>query len=181
MQPAPVDLDAEQLLEPHVAEVDVRAEVVEQRELAALVRRLERDRAVAERLDEALRMRAVQLPALVEEADAFGALARLDDELHGTGVGVSTVSPGFIRDAGMFAESGVKLPPGVGTKTPDDVARAVVGAIEKGRADIDVAPVTFKFGGRISNMAPSLIAALNRRLGSEKVGKAMAEGQADKR
>ena len=33
------------------------------------------------------------------------------------GVGVSTVFPGFIRDAGMFAETGAKLPPYVGTKT----------------------------------------------------------------
>src|SRR3954462_7627058 len=31
-------------------------------------------------------------------------------DLHDSGVGVSTVFPGFIRDAGMFADSGVKLP-----------------------------------------------------------------------
>ena len=30
------------------------------------------------------------------------------------GVGVSLVSPGFIRDAGMFADAGAKPPPGIG-------------------------------------------------------------------
>ena len=42
----------------------------------------------------------------------------LRQDLAPHGVGVSLVSPGFIRDAGMFADSGVKLPPGAGTKTP---------------------------------------------------------------
>ena len=46
----------------------------------------------------------------------------LNEELRGTGVGATTVFPGFIRDAGMFADSGVKLPRGVGTRTPDEVA-----------------------------------------------------------
>ena len=43
----------------------------------------------------------------------------LSEELRGTGVGVTTVFPGFIRDAGMFHESGAKLPRGVGTRTPE--------------------------------------------------------------
>ena len=50
------------------------------------------------------------------------------------------VFPGFIRDAGMFADSGVKLPPGVGTRSPEDVARGVVDAIERNRGEVDVAP-----------------------------------------
>ena len=36
----------------------------------------------------------------------------LRTDLVPEGVGVSLVSPGFIRDAGMFAESGAKPPPG---------------------------------------------------------------------
>ena len=50
----------------------------------------------------------------------------LHGDLHGTGVGVTTVFPGFIRDAGMFHDSGTELPRGVGTRTPDQVAAAVV-------------------------------------------------------
>ena len=53
-----------------------------------------------------------------------GFAAALRADLHHSGVGVSCVFPGFIRDVGMFAESGIKLPPGVGTRSPQDVARA---------------------------------------------------------
>lgn len=34
-------------------------------------------------------------------------------DLDGTGVGVTHVAPSFIRDAGMFADGGIDLPPGV--------------------------------------------------------------------
>ena len=54
----------------------------------------------------------------------------LREDLAPKGVGVSVILPGFISDAGMFADSGAKLPPYVGTKRPEDVARAVVKAIE---------------------------------------------------
>ena len=43
---------------------------------------------------------------------AFG----LRTDLAPRGVGVSVVSPGFVRDAGMFADSGAKTPPGIGTR-----------------------------------------------------------------
>lgn len=62
-------------------------------------------------------------------------------DLHDTGVGVSSVNPGFVREAGMFHDSGAKPPPGMGTASPQDVGRAVRGAIEENRADVDVAPV----------------------------------------
>ena len=58
----------------------------------------------------------------------------LREDLHGTGVGVTTIFPGFIRGAGMFHESGTQLPPFAGTKTPEDVAKAVVRGIQSGRA-----------------------------------------------
>jgi hypothetical protein len=38
-------------------------------------------------------------------------------DLHGTGVGVSLVLPGPIRDAGMWADTGVTLPRGTGTRS----------------------------------------------------------------
>ena len=53
----------------------------------------------------------------------FAAAMRMD--LHGTGVSSSCVFPGFIHGAGIFADSGAKLPPGVGTRSPEDVADAV--------------------------------------------------------
>jgi len=105
----------------------------------------------------------------------------LREDLHASGVGVSTVFPGFIRDAGLFADSGVKLPPGVGTRTPEDVARAVVRAIERNRAEIDVAPLALRAGTILAGVVPELAANVSRRLGSEKIAHAVGSTQQDKR
>jgi short-subunit dehydrogenase len=105
----------------------------------------------------------------------------LNVELGGTGVGVTTVFPGFIRDAGMFADSRVKLPPGVGTSSPQDVADAVVAGIEKNKAEVNVAPMAMRSGARLFGAAPGVVVALGRRLGGERLAAAVAEGQRDKR
>jgi uncharacterized protein len=105
----------------------------------------------------------------------------LNEELRGTGVGVTTVFPGFIRAAGMFADSGAKLPRGVGTRTPEDVAEAVIEGIDKERAEIDVAPLSLTSGARLFGVAPGLVAGINRRLGADPLAGAIAEGQRDKR
>ena len=105
----------------------------------------------------------------------------LNEELRGSGVGATTVFPGFIREAGMFADSGAKLPRGVGTRTPEDVAQAVIRGIEKGRAEVDVAPLPLAYGARLFGIAPGLIAGINRRLGSDPLAASIAEGQRDKR
>ena len=102
-------------------------------------------------------------------------------ELRESGVGVSTIFPGFIREAGMFAEAGVKLPPGVGTRTPRDVANAVVSAIERNRAEVDVAPVTLRVGSAISGLAPEMAARVTRAMGGDKVVGQLADGQREKR
>ena len=57
---------------------------------------------------------------------ALGLRADLDP----LGIGVSLVSPGTIREAGMYADSGAKPIPGLGTGSPEQVAAAVVKAIE---------------------------------------------------
>jgi uncharacterized protein len=105
----------------------------------------------------------------------------LHDELRGSGVGATTVFPGFIREAGMFADSRVKLRRGVGTRSPDDVARAVIEGIERNRAEIDVAPFSLSSGARMFGVAPNLITAVNRRLGATELADDIAEGQRDKR
>jgi uncharacterized protein len=105
----------------------------------------------------------------------------LREDLRDAGVGVSVVLPGFIRDSGMFHDAGVKLPAFVGTKTPDDVGAAVVRAIERDRAEIDVAPLGLRAGAAFSGLAPELSARVQRRLGGAKVADAMARGQQDKR
>jgi short-subunit dehydrogenase len=105
----------------------------------------------------------------------------LREDLRDGGVGVSTVFPGFIRDAGMFAEAGVELPKGVATRSPQDVAAGVVRAIEQNRAEVDVAPLTLRVGALASGVAPELAARVSRRLGNAKVTRALAEGQRAKR
>ena len=110
-----------------------------------------------------------------------GFAAALRAELRRSGVGVSTVMPGFIRDAGMFADSGVKLPPGIGTRSPDDVAAAVVKAIEHNRGELDVAPLPLRAGAMLANLAPELAGSVGRRLGAENISRKMESGQRVKR
>jgi uncharacterized protein len=105
----------------------------------------------------------------------------LRGDLGPRGVGVSTVFPGFIRDAGMFHESGTKLPKGVGTSTPDDVAAAVLKAITADKGEIDVAPAGIRMGTAFAQLAPATSARVAKRLGSDKIAKELASGQADKR
>jgi uncharacterized protein len=107
--------------------------------------------------------------------------AGLREDLLGSGVGVTTVCPGFISDAGMFAEADVKLPPGVGTRTPEQVAAAVVKGIEENKGELDVAPLGLRLGARLWGVSPATVGGLQRRLGSLRLSDALAAGQRDKR
>jgi uncharacterized protein len=109
----------------------------------------------------------------------FALALRADLRTHG--VGVSAIYPGFIRDAGIFAESGTRLPPGVGTRSPEDVARAVVKAIEHNRAEIEVAPLSLRVGTAIAAQAPELASRVSRHMGSERIASDMASASASKR
>jgi uncharacterized protein len=105
----------------------------------------------------------------------------LREDLRPRGVGVSTVFPGFIRDAGMFHESGAKLPGYVGTKRPNDVARAVIKAIEHDRSEIDVAPLPLRVGTAFASVAPEAAAIVQRRLGANDVAQRITDAQREKR
>jgi uncharacterized protein len=110
-----------------------------------------------------------------------GFASALRADLRESGVGVSAIFPGFIRDAGMFADADVKLPPGIGTRSPQDVARAVVSAIERNRGEIDVAPLPLRASTVFAGITPELAASVARRLGSEDITRKMEAGQRDKR
>jgi len=111
-----------------------------------------------------------------------GFAGALRSDLHGTGIGVSAIFPGFIRDAGMFADAGVKLPfYAGGTKTPEQVAEATLRAIERNRGEIDVAPFSLKIGSTISGVLPEISAAVTRKMGGAKISAQFARGQLDKR
>jgi short-subunit dehydrogenase len=110
-----------------------------------------------------------------------GFASGLREDAAEKGIGVTVVFPGFVSDAGLFADSGVRLPRWVGTRTPDQVAVAVVRAIERDQAEVDVAPLGLRLGTRIAALAPVTSARIQRRLGSERIADAIAEGQRDKR
>ncbi len=97
------------------------------------------------------------------------------------GVGLSIVEPGFVRDAGMFAESGATLPPGVRTVSPEQVAAKVVHAIEKDRAEVVVAPLELRIGTAVGGIFPTLSATIQRAGGADRVAASMVERQRDKR
>jgi short-subunit dehydrogenase len=105
----------------------------------------------------------------------------LREDLRPHGVGVSIVLPGFIREAGMFAEAQVELPRMVGTRSPEDVAAGVLRAIDRNRAEVEVAPIPLRLGATFAALAPQLASTASRLMGGEKVASDLAEGQRDKR
>ncbi len=86
-------------------------------------------------------------------------------DLLGTGVGVSLLFPGFVRQAGMFANSGATLPWGLGTVSPAAVAAGAVRAIRHNKAEVVVAPVALRAGAFIGALTPRLSASVQARLG----------------
>ncbi len=93
-------------------------------------------------------------------------------ELAPHGIGCSLVSPGFIRDAGMFADGDIDLPPGVRTKSPADVAAGIVKAITRNPTEVFVSPSELRVASTLSTIAPGLAAFVQDKLNvSERVGR----------
>jgi len=101
----------------------------------------------------------------------------LGQELRHSGVGVSVINPTYVRDAGMWAETGITPHPLAGQVTPDQVAEAVVRAIKQNRPEVDVAPL----GTRLAAAMPRLVAPMARRLGATAFPPAAVERQLAKR
>ena len=104
----------------------------------------------------------------------------LREDLRGTGVSASLVAPGFVRDAGMFADSGAQAPTGMGTATPEQVSAAVVEAIEKDRGETNVAPLRQAQAAKFAGRHPELAGRLSNKA-AVKAGDEVARGQAEKR
>jgi short-subunit dehydrogenase len=103
------------------------------------------------------------------------------EDMHPQGVGVSIVSPGFVREAGMFHDAASKPPPGLGTTTPGKVAKAVVEAIRRDRNEITVAPLRQRLLAEFGYRHPEFAARAQRRSGADRIAAKLAKGQADKR
>jgi uncharacterized protein len=104
----------------------------------------------------------------------------LREDLRPHGVGVSSVFPGPVREAGMLATAGVKVPR-IGTRSPQHVAAATLLAIDKNLAEVTVAPWGLRLATFLGGVAPDFAAALARRTGGDKLIAAVSEGQRTKR
>jgi uncharacterized protein len=128
--------------------------------------------------------RAASAGASVYCATKFGlrglALS-LRAELAASGVGVTLVEPGFIGEAGMYGDTDIKLPRGVGTRRPDDVADVVVRAIERNRGVVTVATPGLGAGAHVAGLVPDFAAWATRRMGSERLTLQFEDQQAGKR
>lgn len=108
---------------------------------------------------------------------ALGLRADLDPQ----GIGVSLVSPGTIREAGMYSDSGAPPLPGLGTGTPDQVAAAVVKAIEKNKVEVTVAPPQQRLLAHFALAAPGISVKVASGEQGQKAAATVAKGQSDKR
>lgn len=100
----------------------------------------------------------------------------LRTDLAPTGIGVSLVSPGFIREAGMFADSGAKPPPGMGTAEPAQVGDAVVKAVERDKVEIAVAPLQQRALAHLGLASPSMAVRAQSGAAGRKAAEAIAAG-----
>ncbi|HEX7060254.1 MAG TPA: SDR family NAD(P)-dependent oxidoreductase [Solirubrobacterales bacterium] len=100
----------------------------------------------------------------------------LRQDIGPKGVGSSLVSPGFIREAGMFADAGGESPPGLGTGTPEQVGAAVVKAIEHDKTEVTVAPLLQRTLAHVGLASPNI--AIRAQSGStgQKAAAALADG-----
>lgn len=105
----------------------------------------------------------------------------LREDLRSDGVGVSVVLPGFISDAGLFADAHGQVPPWIGTRTSEQVAAATVRAVERNEAEVSVAPALLRAGAAFASVAPAAAAAMRRLTGSDRIAHELSRGQLDKR
>jgi short-subunit dehydrogenase len=103
------------------------------------------------------------------------------EDLRRSGVGVSLVVPGFIARAGMYADADVKLPAVASTRSPEQVAAAVIRAIERNPAEIFVAPLPLRVGAAFASVAPAPAALASRLMGSDRIAAQFAAAQRAKR
>ncbi len=102
-------------------------------------------------------------------------------DLAGGRIGSSLVSPGFVRDAGMFADTGAKTPPGIGTARPEQVGRAVVEAIQHNRVEITVAPLQMRAMAHVGMALPGLSLRMQTGQAGQRMAESVASAQLEKR
>jgi len=105
----------------------------------------------------------------------------LREELWGTGVGVSVISPTFVSEAGMWAVTGLKPNPIAGEVSPGQVADAVWTSITKNKREIDVVPIQLRTVLKLQALTPGVFATTARWMGATRSNEDLDERQRDKR
>lgn len=77
-------------------------------------------------------------------------------EHKGTGIRFSTIFPGYVREVGMFARFGKKSPWIIGSCSPNQVAQAVINAIQKGKIEKIVNDIPLRYSFIINELSPKL-------------------------
>ena len=108
---------------------------------------------------------------------AFGLAA----DLAGSPVSITLVAPGFVREAGMFADSGADAPPGLGTTTPERVAEAVLKSVDSKKIEIAVAPIVQRAMAHVGLISPHVSHRAQSGQAGQSAADALAAGQTDKR
>lgn len=118
-------------------------------------------------------------PYAASKAGLIGFTQSLRAEYRGTGVSASVVCPGFVREAGMFADASARArrqPSRVlGTTTPNAVAAAVVRCIERDLPEVVVNPGPTRLLLAVLALAPSFGEWFARRAGVTDIFRAWAE------
>lgn len=97
-------------------------------------------------------------------------------ELVGTGVSIYTICPGYISNYGMLADTGIPAPKLAGISKAEDVAKAVIRAMEKNQVEVIVnGNIIMQFFTKlllaIEQLLPRLTDAVNRYLGVTRLNK----------
>ncbi|HWQ27660.1 MAG TPA: SDR family NAD(P)-dependent oxidoreductase [Dehalococcoidia bacterium] len=118
-------------------------------------------------------------PYAASKAGLIGFTQSLRAEYRGTGVSASVVCPGFVREAGMFADARARVdrePSRIlGTTTPQAVADAVVRCVERDLPEALVNPGPTRLLMAILALAPSFGEWFARRAGVTDIFRAWAE------
>lgn len=97
-----------------------------------------------------------------------GMSSSLDIELHGTGVHVGVVCPGFVADAGMWADQGLEAPAMMREVPPERVADAVLRVI-RGETEVLVTPGPMRPLLALRALLPGIEGHMMRAMGIAKV------------
>jgi len=90
--------------------------------------------------------------------------ASLKVELDGTGVHTGVVCPGFVADAGMWADTGEKAPRMTREVSPDRVANAVIAVIHGAREEL-VMPMPMRPLLALQELFPAMSGVMLKRMG----------------